>query len=423
MGTSEYTYRIILTVWQTKLIRYSRDSTGRYDYWITVLPSLCNCFDEVRLDSEMSDTPSLSAVTQPLTPAAESAVNSLTEMLGAITTVSITTANLPENSSLCDRHRVVELSEAGTDDHILVAIFLFFQNQIRTYQIYYRSGGEVVLFFRTTSYLLPVMFATAIGKTVIVEPRRNVPESLYYLWCEDYSTAIAYVASRALWVVERVGYWLSHRIVVLSPSMVTHLGLESYEQKIYKNGAWYIDLAEFYPTQPYENRELCAGCVGRLSEKKGIRELVRIVSTLPDDVPFVFVGDGPLGPWVETELSKKVEDGVVEITGWVDHSEVSTQLSRLKLLLLSSQTERLSITLFESMACGTPVYAKPVAGVPDVIEPGGAGCRLKESPRKSPIASHDCCTKIYQTFLNSLTSSPQQAIVSKQPLIVTTRYS
>ncbi len=331
----------------------------------------------------MSDTPSLAVVTQPLAPATESAVNSLTEVLGAITTVSIITANLPDNSSLRERHRIVEISEAGTGDHILVALLRFLLNQIRMCQTLYRSNDEVVLFFGTTSYLLPIVFARAIGKTVILEPRGNVPESLYYLWCKDYPTAIAYVASRALWVIERVGYWLSHRIVVLSPSMVTHLGLESYEQKIYKNGAWHIDLAEFYPTRPYENRERCAGYVGRLSEEKGIRELVRIVSALPDDVPFVFIGDGPLRSWVETELAEKIEDGAVEITGWVDHSEVPTHLSRLKLLVLSSQTEGLPITLLESMACGTPVYAKPVAGVPDVIEPGVTGYRLEESPREA----------------------------------------
>jgi glycosyltransferase involved in cell wall biosynthesis len=48
--------------------------------------------------------------------------------------------------------------------------------------------------------------------------------------------------------------------------------------------------------------------------------------------------------------------------------------NRMKLLVLPSHpTEGLPTTILESLACGTPVYATPVSGVPDVVKDGETG--------------------------------------------------
>jgi glycosyltransferase involved in cell wall biosynthesis len=60
--------------------------------------------------------------------------------------------------------------------------------------------------------------------------------------------------------------------------------------------------------------------------------------------------------------------------GWVDHDEVPAELSRLRLLVMPSRpTEGLPTTILEALACGTPVYATPVSGVPDVVREGETG--------------------------------------------------
>jgi glycosyltransferase involved in cell wall biosynthesis len=46
----------------------------------------------------------------------------------------------------------------------------------------------------------------------------------------------------------------------------------------------------------------------------------------------------------------------------------------MQLLVLPSQpTERLPTTVLEALACGTPVMATPVSGVPDVVREDDTG--------------------------------------------------
>jgi glycosyltransferase involved in cell wall biosynthesis len=116
------------------------------------------------------------------------------------------------------------------------------------------------------------------------------------------------------------------------------------------------------------------GFLGRIDEEKGIRTLAAVAEALPEDVTFRFVGDGDLLPWLREELSGEIDAGRVELAGWVDHDEVPAELDRLRLLVMpSSPTEGLPTTILEALACGTPVYATPVSGVPDVVQDGETG--------------------------------------------------
>lgn len=156
--------------------------------------------------------------------------------------------------------------------------------------------------------------------------------------------------------------------------MARNLDINLNSSKVYPHGARYVDIDMFRPETSYNRRERVVGFIGRLDEEKGIRRLATVAKQLPDDVTFRFVGDGPLYEWLQTELAAEIAAGNVELAGWVNHNAVPTELNRMRLLVMPSHpTEGLPTTILEALACGTPVYANPVAGVPDIVRNGETG--------------------------------------------------
>jgi glycosyltransferase involved in cell wall biosynthesis len=97
--------------------------------------------------------------------------------------------------------------------------------------------------------------------------------------------------------------------------------------------------------------------VGRLSEEKGIRELVRATEGLN----LAVAGDGPLRDLVPNAL------------GFVPHDEAQRLLSRAAVVVLPSHREGLPIVLLEAMARGRAIVATPVGGIPSLVEDGVTG--------------------------------------------------
>ena len=325
------------------------------------------------------ELPDVCVVTHPLGAAGENATRSLLDILAAITSVSLITADLPEGSVIWDRHEVIELSDHGPGKSVPRAAVRFVWNQLRMCRAIARRDEDVILFFGATAYLLPILFSRMTGRTVVLEPRGDVPLTLRLEWERQLPSPVARGLAGVVWSLERIGYWLSNAIITYTPSMAEELGLDRFEEKLYPNGARYVDTDKFYPRVPFEARDSTVGFLGRLDEEKNVRTLAAVAKELPEDVTFRFIGDGDLRKELEAELAAEIEAGRVEFTGWVDHDEVPRQLSELRLLVLPSEpTEGLPTVILEAFGCGTPVYATPVAGVPDVVRDGETGFQMND---------------------------------------------
>lgn len=328
----------------------------------------------------MSDIDDLCVLTHPLGSASESHARTLLNVLSTITTVSLVAVSINEASSLREEYETVSIADETTTESILLAAVGFLLNQLRMARVIRRRPEPTMLFFGVTSYLIPVLAAMVTGKKVILQPRGDVPLTLRLQWEQRLPTPVARLLAGSVGLLETVGYRLCDGIITYTPSMATELGLDRFERKLYPHGARYVTLDRFYPRRPFGDRERVVGFLGRLDEEKGIETLAAVAKRLPSDVQFRFIGDGARREWLEATLVDEIAAGSVDVTGWVDHEEVPAELSELRLLVMpSAPTEGLPTTILEAMACGTPVYATPVSGVPSVVQNGETGFLMTDT--------------------------------------------
>jgi glycosyltransferase involved in cell wall biosynthesis len=97
--------------------------------------------------------------------------------------------------------------------------------------------------------------------------------------------------------------------------------------------------------------------VGRLSEEKGILELLEAT----EGIPRVIVGDGP--------LRKRVPEAV----GFVPHDKLGTFYERAAVVCVPSRREGYGVVAREAMAHARPVVATATGGLVDAVTDGETG--------------------------------------------------
>jgi glycosyltransferase involved in cell wall biosynthesis len=137
-----------------------------------------------------------------------------------------------------------------------------------------------------------------------------------------------------------------------------------------------VDLRHFKETKndPYRkklgfhSKDIVLGTVARLSEQKGHRYLIDAVKKVVRKYPNIrvlFIGDGPLREKLEFQVHRLRLNATIQFLGF--RSDIKELLGALDIFILPSLFEGLPNVILEAMACGKPVIATNVSGIPEVI--------------------------------------------------------
>jgi teichuronic acid biosynthesis glycosyltransferase TuaC len=218
---------------------------------------------------------------------------------------------------------------------------------------FYPDGVAAALLARRFAKPLVI---TARGSDINMLARLPYPRRLI-VWAANQARAIVTVSS------------------ALKQSLIS-LGIDAHRIVVLRNG---VDLDLFRPVPQRAAREtldISEGplmlSVGNLVPEKGHALAIDALAELPG-MRLAIVGDGPDRKTLEQRAERLGLLARVFFLPVRPQSELKLVYSAADVLILASSREGWPNVLLEAMACGTPVVAADVGGVPEIVTDAAAG--------------------------------------------------
>lgn len=176
-------------------------------------------------------------------------------------------------------------------------------------------------------------------------------------------------------------------------SAMKDIGMPPEKIVVMPNG---VDLQIFRP-QPRATARLELGwpdsptliSVGNLVENKGHHFVIEALVGLPE-FRLAIAGEGPEFRALKTLANQLNVSTRVQFLGRLDQRQLALCYSAADVLVLASSREGWPNVLLESMACGTPVVATNVGGVPEIVSTSSVGRLMMARTVADIVASvHD----------------------------------
>lgn len=130
-----------------------------------------------------------------------------------------------------------------------------------------------------------------------------------------------------------------------------------------------VDQSRFFPScEPYQGRNILF--VGRITKEKGVFDLllafIQVKKRFPDAVLTVVGNDGTGGKFVKRMTTLGLGNSV-KLVGPLSNQQIPELMRNASLFCLPSYGEGTPVSVMEAMACGLPIVATPVGGIPAIV--------------------------------------------------------
>ncbi|HEX8078326.1 MAG TPA: glycosyltransferase family 4 protein, partial [Chthoniobacterales bacterium] len=167
-----------------------------------------------------------------------------------------------------------------------------------------------------------------------------------------------------------------------------------------------VDLSRFLPSD-FSASPPAIIAIGRLIEKKGFDDLIAACESLRSrgrDFVCRIIGEGPLEGSLRAQIASAGLENFVQLAGPRTEAQIAPHLAGATVFALpctkdaDGGMDNLPTVIMEAMAAGLPVISTPLAGVPEMVQPGVTGELV---PEQDPVALADA--------LEALMAEPDRA--------------
>ncbi len=150
--------------------------------------------------------------------------------------------------------------------------------------------------------------------------------------------------------------------------------------------------------------------VGRITRQKGIDHLIAAAAEFAAGVQVVLCAGAPdtaeLGERIaaDVEQLQRRRGGVVWVRQMLPRDDLVQLFTHATVFVCPSVYEPLGIVNLEAMACGTPVVASAVGGIPEVVDDGEAGLLVPYDETRPRHFEHALAARV-----NELLADPHRA--------------